>query len=98
LKACFAKGVKRYNFPDRKGAARVFTHKLADLETLANLDRELLNARRASQKFLTSRDVVSKWNEESRYSSVLTKTDAEEILSAIVRRKDGVLPWIKRYW
>jgi len=98
LKACFARGVKRYDFPDRKGTGKIFTHKLSDLVTLANLDAELLVARQVSQKFLAGWDVVSKWNEESRYSSVLTKGDAEEILDAIVRRKDGVLPWIKRHW
>jgi hypothetical protein len=98
LKACFAKGVKRYDFPDRKGAGKIFTHKLAELVTLANLDAELLRARQTNQRLLAGWDVVSKWNEESRYSSLLTKADAEEILDAIVRRKDGVLPWIKRRW
>src|ERR1017187_3244101 len=64
LKACFAKGVKRYDFPDRKGAAKVFTHKLADLVTVANLDAELLAAIRASSKFAAGWELVSKWTEE----------------------------------
>jgi HEPN domain-containing protein len=96
LKACFARGVKRYDFPDRKGAGRVFTHKLADLVTVANLDAELLAAIRASSKFAAGWELVSKWTEEGRYST-WTRDDAEAILEAIAE-KEGVLPWIKRHW
>jgi HEPN domain-containing protein len=98
LKACFARSVKRYDFPDKKGAAKVFTHKLPELVTLADLDAALLGARKSSQNFAAGWDAVCKWTEESRYSSLLAKGDAEELLDAIVRRKDGVLPWIKRHW
>jgi HEPN domain-containing protein len=97
LKACFAKGVSRYDFPDRKSAGRIFTHKLAELVTLANRDAELLAARQASSKFASGWDVACRWTEESRYST-WTKDDAEAILDAVAGRKDGVLPWIKRHW
>jgi HEPN domain-containing protein len=97
LKACFAKSVRKYDFPDKKGAGKIFTHKLPDLVTLANLDAELLASRQASSKFASGWDVVCKWTEESRYSNG-TKDDAEELLDAIIRRRDGVLPWIKRHW
>jgi HEPN domain-containing protein len=96
LKACFAKGVRRHDFPDKK-TGRIFTHKLPDLVTLANLDAELLAARQTNRKFAASWEVVCSWTEESRYS-VWTKADADEILDAIIRRRDGVLPWIKRHW
>jgi|ERR1017187_6084668 HEPN domain-containing protein len=96
LKACFAKGVKRYDFPDRKGAGKVFAHKLEDLVTVANLDAELLAAIRASSKFAAGWELVSKWTEEGRYST-WTRDDAEAIIEAIAE-KEGVLPWIKRHW
>ena len=96
LKACFAKGVKRYDFQDRKGAGKVFTHKLEDLVTVANLDAELLAAIRASSKFAAGWELVSKWTEEGRYST-WTRDDAEAIIEAIAE-KEGVLPWIKRHW
>jgi len=35
LKACFAKSVKRYDFPDKTRAGNIFTHKLKDLARLA---------------------------------------------------------------
>lgn len=96
LKACFAKGVKRYDFPDRKGTGRVFTHKLEDLVTVANLDAELLAAIRASSKFAAGWEMVRKWTEEGRYTS-WTRDDADAIIEAIAER-EGVLPWIKRHW
>jgi hypothetical protein len=96
LKACFAKGVRRYDFPDRKNAGKVFTHKLSELIVLANLNAELLSAIQASSKFSAGWELVSKWTEEGRYST-WTRDDAEAIIEAIAE-KEGVLPWIKRHW
>lgn len=50
LKACFAKNVKRYDFPDRNGVQKIFTHKLADLLKLANLNADLAEESRYSTK------------------------------------------------
>jgi HEPN domain-containing protein len=97
LKACFAKGVQKFDFPD-KNVKKIFIHNLTELVVLANLKDELLTSRQASEKFAAGWDVVSRWTEESRYTFPLAKNDAEELLDAIVRRKDGVLPWIKRHW
>ena len=97
LKACFAKGVKRYDFPDKDGAGKVFTHKFRDLVKLAKLNDALATAERRSSAFSAGWEVVCRWSEESRYS-VFTKDDADAILDAITKRKDGVLPWIKRHW
>jgi hypothetical protein len=97
VEGVFAKAVKRYDFPDRKGAGRVFTHNLAELVTLASLDADLLAARQASSRFAADWELVRRWTEESRYS-ISTKSEAEEMLSAIAKGKDGVFPWIKRHW
>ena len=96
LKACFAKGVKRHDFPDKR-VRDVFTHDLPRLINYAGLNDELELAKKASTKFVASWDVVCKWTEESRYST-WARNDAEQILDAIARRKDGVLPWIKQLW
>ncbi|HEU5341542.1 HEPN domain-containing protein [Edaphobacter sp.] len=97
LKACFSKGVKRYDFPDRDSAGKVFTHKFRDLVRLAKLSDELSRAEQENSKFSAGWDLVCKWTEESRYSA-WKRDDAEAILDAIMRRKDGVLPWIKQRW
>jgi HEPN domain-containing protein len=97
LKACFARTVKRYDFPDRTGAGKIFTHNLPELVTLVNLDSELLAERNANAEFAANWQVIRRWTERSRYSNWL-KDDAETILDAIAGRRNGVLPWIKRYW
>lgn len=95
LKACFAKSVKRHDFPDKK--AKVFTHNLAELVDLAGLKAEFIAARQLRPVLQANWDIVNKWNEESRYSS-WSKDSADDLLNAIGRRKDGVLPWIKQRW
>ena len=94
LKACFARGVKRYDFPDKR---KVLIHNLTELVELANLRKELSAARQANLKLSSGWDVVCKWTEESRYS-MWTRENAEALLDAIARRRDGVLPWIKQRW
>jgi hypothetical protein len=97
LKACFAKSVRRYDFPNRDGAGKVFTHKFRDLIGLAGLGGELEDLKKTNVRFAAAWEIVSKWTEESRYAT-WSRVDAEEIMDAIVRRRDGVLPWIKRRW
>ena len=97
LKACFAKSVKIYDFPDRSGSGKIFTHKLSDLAKLAKLDAYLAGATQANPNLDACWLLVCNWNEESRYST-WTKNQAEEIIKAIAERKDGILPWIKRHW
>ncbi len=97
LKACFAKGVKRFDFPDKSRVQKIFTHKLPELAELANLKTELATEKQLNRKFESSWSEVCKWSEERRYS-VSTRAEADAILDAITRRKDGVLPWIKRRW
>jgi HEPN domain-containing protein len=94
LKACFAKTVKRYDFP---GKNRVYIHDLAELVELAGLKAEFNAVRRANLSLQANWVIVSTWNEESRYSS-WSRESAESLLNAILQRKDGVLPWLKRRW
>jgi hypothetical protein len=97
LKACFAKSVKRYDFPDKNRAGKIFIHKLAELARLANLDADLAIATRASSKLGGSWLLVCNWTEDSRYFS-WTKNEAEAMINAVAGKSDGVLPWIKRRW
>src|ERR1700679_724952 len=96
LKACFARSVRRYDFPDKE-AGKIFTHKFSELVKLARLSSDLSKEEQTNSKFSAGWELVCKWTEESRYS-VWTRDDAEAILNAIVRRTDGVLPWIRRRW
>lgn len=98
LKACFAKTVKRYDFPEKGRSDKVFNHDFKALASLAKVKDDLDTNSKINPTFAACWAVANKWSEESRYSFLLTKGDAEEILDAIIRRKDGVLPWIKQRW
>src|ERR1700678_640004 len=76
LKACFAKAVKRYDFPDRKRTGKIFTHRLEELVALAELDAALLTEVHANAKLASRWDLVRRWTEESRYFH-WTRDDAE---------------------
>jgi HEPN domain-containing protein len=97
LKACFAKTVQRHDFPDKSRAGKIFIHRLPELAKLANLDSDLSIATKANPRLAGSWLLVCNWTEESRYS-LWTKHEAEEILTAMAEKKDGVLPWIKQRW
>ena len=97
LKACFAKSVQRFDFPDRDRGGKVFTHKLSVLATLANLDDQLAKSAQADSNFAANWTLAKSWTEESRYV-FWTRDQAESIAHAIGARKDGVLPWIKQRW
>src|ERR1700692_4787619 len=92
LKACFAKSVKRYDFPEKDRAGKIFTHKLAELARLAKLDTDLAAATKANSKLDGSWLLVCNWTEDSRYS-FWTKNEAEAIINAITGKNDGVLAW-----
>jgi HEPN domain-containing protein len=95
LKACFARSVRRYDFPD-KSTKDIFIHKLSKLLGFAQLEKELQKAKQADPRLEAAWNVVTDWTEESRYA-VWTRADAERLLSAI-KARGGVLPWIKRRW
>jgi HEPN domain-containing protein len=96
LKACYARRIKRHDFPERK-VREIFTHDLQRLIILAGLKDEWDLACETNSNFEALWDLICKWTEESRYST-WTRNEAEALLDAITGRKDGVLRWIKRYW
>ena len=97
LKACIAKTVQRHDFPDKTLAQDSYVHDLNKLVRLADPDSALASALRLNPRLGSSWNVAKSWTEQSRYS-IRTKNEAEAIIDAITRRKDGVLPWIRRRW
>jgi HEPN domain-containing protein len=97
LKACFAKSVRRYDFPEKGRYDKVFTHDLPALVKHAKLNDAFALEVRLNAGFAASWEEVAGWTEASRYS-VWTKNQAAALMDAISNRKDGVMPWIKQRW
>ncbi|MBI2909725.1 MAG: DNA-binding protein [Chloroflexi bacterium] len=97
LKACVAKQVKQYDFPDRKVAAEAFTHDLEKLMRVAGSAPEFDGDRKANQALDLSWGIVKDWSEAVRYEVGITAAQAWGLYSACTG-KDGILPWVKRKW
>jgi hypothetical protein len=97
LKACIAKQVKEFDFPDKKLANDSYTHKLADLVITAGLKQKLTEQEKQNEEFKLNWAVVNKWSEESRYECVIKKQDAHDLFNAITDNESGILSWLKKY-
>jgi HEPN domain-containing protein len=96
LKSCYAKTVQRHDFPELR-SRDVFTHNLQNLVGIVKLDAEFKRASAENGRFGAAWDIVLKWNEASRYREY-DRNSAKALIDAVARPKEGVLPWIKRYW
>lgn len=96
LKACIAKRVKEFEFPDKKLANDCYTHNLENLIKTAGLETDLKNELK-KQNFKFNWVVVKDWTEESRYQKHLEQV-ARDIYSAIADQGNGVFEWVKRHW
>jgi len=97
LKACIAKNTQKYEFPNKRKVIDSYEHKAAKLFEVANLTGLFQQARKSNPKLQASWDVVNNWSEDSRYD-VWTRSDADAMIKAVGKLRDGVLPWIKRHW
>ncbi len=97
LKACIARGTRRYDFPDKRSVDASFTHNLKDLVKVAKLGSAHLEEVKKDPIFSDNWDLVEKWSERSRYQSSGSEM-AERLMDAIDNRKHGVISWVKRYW
>ena len=96
LKACVAKQVGRYDFPDRKLANEAFTHDLEKLMRLSGLAPELEKELKTNKLLELSWAVVKDWSESLRYEIGITEPQARDLYSACTARRNAVLNWIKR--
>lgn len=98
LKACVAKQVGQYDFPDRKLANEAFTHDLEKLMKLSGLAPDLEKEMETNKPLELNWAVVKDWSESSRYEIGITEAQARDLYSACTARRNGVLNWIRRRW
>lgn len=97
LKACVAKQVRQYDFPDKKIANEAFTHDLEKLMRVAGLAPEFERDRKDSPLLDLNWSVVKDWSEAVRYELGITAVQARDLYLACTG-KDGILPWVKKKW
>ena len=98
LKACIAKQIRRYDFPDRKLVNDSYTHDLERLLGVSGLKEELDSESAGNQALEENWSIVKDWSEQSRYRSDIPENEARDLFSAVTVRRNGVLSWLMRWW
>ncbi len=97
LKACVAKQVNQYDFPDKKLANEAFTHDLEKLVRVAGLAPAFEKDRNANKALDLNWAVAKDWNESVRYELGISEAQARDLFFACTG-KNGVLPWVRKRW
>jgi HEPN domain-containing protein len=97
LKACIAKKVRQYDFPDKDAVNESYTHKLKDLLKATGLAQEFNTEIERNRQIRENWAIVVNWSEEKRYTRN-DKQTAEAMFDAITDKDNGVFIWIKQHW
>lgn len=98
LKACIAKQVKQYDFPNKDLAQKSHQHKLTDLLGVAGLKQKLGEKEQEDSDFQLNWLVAKDWTVESRYECKIEEKKANDFYEAITNKKSGILIWLKTFW
>lgn len=98
LKACIAKLVERYDFPQRD-TRDIYCHDLQKLLRSANLEAAYRAAVLHMPALAVNWATVKDWSEEQRYRvQPITKVETKDYYRACTARNNGVLTWIAKQW
>lgn len=98
LKACIAKQVRRYDFPDKKVVADSHTHNLDQLLRISGLERLHSAEVSSNPQFAVNWALAKDWSEQDRYDLGITPIEAREMYAAVSARKHGVMRWLRNNW
>ncbi len=98
IKACIAKAVQQFDFPEKERVIESYQHNLVKLLKPAGLENELNDAKTKNKALDRNWLIVKDWKENARYSTTITVQLAASLISAIEDPKDGVLPWLVQRW
>lgn len=97
LKACIAKNIKAFDFPNKQLALDSYTHNPAKLLATAGLKNALAQQEKVDDDFKENWAVANQWSEESRYRHDTEEKEAIDLLDAITNDQSGILPWLKKF-
>ena len=98
LKACIAKQVNQYDFPNKQLANQSHTHNLTELLGIAGLKQKLSEKEKVDTEFSINWAVAKDWSESSRYECNIEETRANDLFNAVTEINSGILAWLKTYW
>jgi len=91
LKACIAKNINQYDFPNKKLAEDSYSHDLIKLIGVAGLKTHLTTEESSNQTFKLNWAVAKDWSEQTRYETNINQAEAKDLIDAIADNNTGVL-------
>jgi HEPN domain-containing protein len=98
LKACVAKQIRAFDFPEKRLVERSYTHNLTQLLEVSGVKVIFEEAIRGNEALRVSWSIVKDWSETSRYALDVTEKSAQDMLTAISDDASGILTWLKKHW
>ena len=98
LKACIAKQIMKYDFPDQKMINKSYTHNLEQLLSVSGLKLQLKDEMDVNPDLELNWSIVAGWNEHYRYEHHISKATMIDFYRAVASNRNGVLKWLKKYW
>ena len=98
LKACIAKEIREFDFPDKKLVNDSHTHDLTKLLGLSALADKMKASRNVNKTLDAYWALVVAWDEDARYETGTSKQLASDLYEAITDPGNGVLAWLKNWW
>lgn len=98
IKACIAKQIKRYEFPNKDLVNKAWSHDLENLIGIAGLTTALKAEMKANRTLELNWAIVKDWNESSRYDINISETQVKDFYSACFAGKNSILSWVKERW
>ena len=98
LKACIAKQIRRYDFPDRRLVNDSYTHDLEKLLNVSGMKSAMQSETQTNPNLAVNWTIVKDWSEQSRYSNNISEIMARNFFSAVTEKGSGVLLWLRKRW
>lgn len=98
LKACVARQIREFDFPEKRLVERSYTHNLTQLLEVSGVKIEFEEATRGNEALRVNWSVIKDWSETSRYALDVTEQSAQDMLVAVSDEATGMLPWLKKQW
>ena len=98
LKACVAKQIREFDFPEKRLVDRSYTHNLVQLMEVSGMRATFEEEADGNEALRFGWNVVRDWSETSRYHMDTTEKAARDMLAAVGDDENGVLAWLKKHW
>jgi hypothetical protein len=98
LKACVAKQIQQFDFPEKRLVDRSYTHNLVQLLDVSGVKAPLEEEAAKNEALRFRWNVVRDWSEATRYDVGTTEKAARDMLAAVGDEGSGVLTWLKKHW